>query len=322
MKRNTIILAGLVILLWGAWYAFHTEEKAELSIRERRDFFKADSLEVDSIAVKYATWAHLSRTGGQWRVFFPDWQHEADPGILGEVFRFTNEMVLENLISTKPAKHQSFQVDTLTGTVLQFFSAGIPVAEFVMGKAGADFNHTYIRQLQSDSVYLAKGDFQRVFRRVPSDWGSRVIYPTDSSQLQSIRWITQDGEVRAARDAAGAWLVYKDGGTTGFPVDTSVFNVRLRRLCPLNTDAFALEGTGAVAETDNPFLQLILDSKDGRSDTLLWNHTPESESRMFAFRPGRPKPLFIFYRSSYDRIKGIFSDLVAKSTIPRADEPK
>jgi hypothetical protein len=231
-------------------------------------------------------------------------------------------MVLENLISTKPAKHQSFQVDTLTGTVMQFFSDGLPVAEFVMGKAGADFNHTYIRQLQSDSVYLAKGDFQRVFRRVPSDWGSRVIYPTDSANLQSIRWITQDGEVRVARDGSGQWLVYKDGGATGLPVDTSVFNVRLRRLCPLTTDAFALEGTGALAEVDNPFMQLILDSKDGRSDTLLWNHTPESESRMFAFRPGRPKPLFIFYRSSYDRIKGIFSDLVMKQSIPRADEPK
>ncbi len=226
-------------------------------------------------------------------------------------------MVLENLISTKEAKHQQFQVDTVIGTVLQFFASGTPVAEFVMGKAGADFNHTYIRQLYSDSVYMARGDFQRVFRRVPADWGSRVIFPTDSSTLISIRWITRDGEVRVARDEGGPWLVYKDGGTTGLPVDTSIFNVRLRRFSPLTTDAFAMEGTGVSAELDNPFLQLILDSRDGRSDTLLWNHVPESESRMFAFKPGRPKPLFIFYRSSYDRIKGIFADLVDKGGVNR-----
>ena len=320
MKRNLLILAGLAVVLWGAWYAFHTVEQAELSIRERRDFFKADSLSVDSIAVKYATWAHLARRDGRWTVIFPDWQHDADPGILSQVFKFTNEMVLENLISTKPAKHGSFQVDTLSGTVMQFFSGGEPVIEFVMGKSGADFNHTYIRQLHSDSVYLARGDFQRVFRRVPSDWGSKVIFPIDSSQLHSIRWITQEGEVRAARGDDGMWKVYKDRGTVGIPVDTSVFNVRLRRMCPLNTDAIALDSKGATAETDNPYLQLILDSRDGRSDTLLWNHTPESESRMFAFRPGRPKPLFIFYRSSYDRMKGIFSDLVAKSGIQRSGE--
>ncbi len=320
MTRNLLILLGLVVLLWGAWYAFHTGEQSELSIRERRDFFKADSLVVDSMAVKHATWVNLSRRDGRWNVIFPDWHQEADPNILGQVFKFTNEMVLENLISTKPAKHSSFQVDTLSGTVLQFFSQGKPVAEFVMGKAGADMNHTYIRQLQSDSVYLARGDFQRVFRRVPTDWGSRVIFPTDSSQLTSIRWISRDGEVRAARGDDAVWKVYKDGGTTGFPVDTSVFNVRLRKLCPLSTDAFAMEGTGATAETDNPDWQLILDSRDGRSDTLLWNHTPESESRMFAFRPGRPKPLYIFYRSSYDRLKGIFSDLVAKNGIPRSSK--
>jgi hypothetical protein len=318
MKRNLFILFGLMVILWGAWYAFHTEERAELSIRERRDFFKADSLAVDSIAVKYATWVNLNRRDGRWNVIYSDWQHEADPNILGQVFKFTNEMVLENLISTKPEKHTSFQVDTMMGTVLRFFSQGAPAAEFVMGKAGADMNHTYIRQLQSDSVYMARGDFQRVFRRVPADWGSRMIFPTDSSQLNSIRWISKTGEVRVARGDDGVWKVYKDGGATGLPVDTSVFNVRLRKMCPLNTDAFAMEGTGVTAETDNPDWQLILDSRDGRSDTLLWNHTPESESRMFAFRPGRPKPLYIFYRSSYDRMKGIFSDLVAKDGIQRS----
>ena len=320
MKRNLFILAGLVVLLWGAWYAFQTDEQTELSIRARHDFFKADSLSVDSIAVKYATWTHLSRRDGRWIVIFPDWQQDADPNILGQVFRCTKDMVMENLISTKSAKHGSFQVDTLSGTVMRFFSGGSPVAEFVMGKAGADFNHTYIRQLQSDSVYLARGDFQRVFRRVPSDWGSRVIFPTDSSKLLSIRWLTQEGEVRAARGDDGVWKVYQNGSTVGLPVDTAVFNVRLRRMCPLTTDAFALEGTGVAAETGNPFLQLILDSRDGRSDTLLWNHTPEAESRMFAFRPGRPKPLYIFYRSSYDRLKGIFNDLVAKDGIQRSGE--
>ncbi|HWO58326.1 MAG TPA: DUF4340 domain-containing protein [bacterium] len=322
MKRNTLVLAGLVVLLWGAWYVFHTEEKTELSIRERRDFFKADSTAVDSIAVKYANWAYLSRRGGNWTVIFPEYSHAADPNILRDVFRFTNEMVLENLISTRPEKHSSFQVDTTSGTVLQFFAGGVPVAEFVMGKAGADFNHTYIRQLQSDSVYMARGDFQRVFRRVPTDWGSRVIAETDSAQLVSVRWITRDGEVRVARADNGPWLVYKDGAAAGLPVDTAVFNVRLRRFTPLTTDAFASAGTGVEAETDNPYMQLILDSRDGRSDTLLWNHPKEDDGRYFAFRPGRPKPLFIFYKGSFDRIKGVYADLIDKGGIKRIDEPQ
>jgi hypothetical protein len=102
--------------------------------------------------------------------------------------------------------------------------------------------------------------------------------------------------------------------SSGLPVDTAVLKTRLQRMAPLRCDALALEGSGAVAETDNPHLQLIIDTKDGRSDTLLWNHPGENEQRMFAFRPGRPRPVFIFYKGSYDRMKGIFSDLVAKDS--------
>jgi hypothetical protein len=320
MKRNLLILAGLVLLLWGAWYIYHAEEKSQLSVRERRDFFKADSLTVDSIAVRYGTWTHLARRGGRWVVIFPEWQTDAAPNTLRDVFKFTNEMVLENLISTRAEKHRSFNVDSSTGTVLQFFSGGMPEAEFVMGKAGADFNHTYIRQLQSDSVYLARGDFQRVFRRVPTDWGSRVIFQVDSSQLASVRWISRDGEVRVSRGESGEWLVFKDRGQDGLPVDTTIFNVRLRHLCPLTIDTYASDGTGVAAQTDNPYLQLILDTRDGRADTLLWNHPSESDMRMFAFRPGRPKPLFIFYKGSYDRLNGIYRNLVAKDGIKRIDD--
>lgn len=314
MKRNTIVLAGLVVLLWGAWYLFHTEEKTELSIRERRDFFKADSLAVDSIAVRYGTWTHLVRRDGKWTVHFPDWSTDADLNILRDVFRFTNEMVLENLISTRAEKHSSFKVDTLTGTVLRFFVGGAPQAEFVMGKAGADFNHTYIRQMQSDSVYMARGDFQRVFRRVPMDWGTRTLIPGDSTELASVRWITKDSEIKVARTEGGPWLVYKDGSATGLPVDTAVFNERLRTLCPLKLDAYASDGTGVTAQTENPHMQLIVEKRDGRADTLLWNTPNEPDVRYWAFRPGRPKPLYMIYKGRYEKLVGDYKALVAKDT--------
>lgn len=321
MGRNTLILAGLVVLLWGAWYLFSREERSDLSVRERTDFFSADSSSVDSISVRYGNWVHLVRRDGQWIVKISDWETIADPNILQNVFKFTNEMVLENLISTRAEKHASFKVDTLTGTMLRFFSGGEPTAEFVMGKAGADFNHTYIRQLRSDSVYLARGDFQRVFRRVPMDWGSRVIFQADSSQLASIRWITRDEEVRVVRNENGAWLVYKNSGTVGLPVDTSVFNVRLRTLSPLTIDTYASEGWGDTAQVDAPYMQLILDTRDGRADTLLWNAPSDKSDRMYAFRPGRPKPLFIFHQSTYDRITFDYRELVFKGGSDRVNEP-
>lgn len=321
MKRNTLILVALVVVLWGAWYLFSREEKHDLSVMERGQFFHADSTAVDSIEIKYATYCQLVRRDGAWQVVFPDWTYPADLRIVSDIFRFTNDMVLENLISTKAEKHEAFRVDTVRGTVLRFFSHGNPAAEFVMGKGGADMNHTYIRQLHSDSVYMARGDFQRVFRRVPADWPSKVLFDADSSQISRISWITKDAKIWVERDPAGSWKVYRDGAAAGLPVDTTVFNARLRYMCPLHTDAFALEGSGAVANSDSVALQLILDTKDGRADTLLWNAPKGNDTRWFAFHPGRPKPLFIFYASSYDRMKGIYADLVMKGNTKSAPAP-
>lgn len=319
MKRNTLILAALVVVLWGAWYLYSSEEKQELSLQARLDFFHADSLAVDSVAVKYATWCSLVRRDGRWDVVFPDWSYPADSKITSDIFRFTNEMVLENLISTKAEKHTSFQVDTVNGTQLRFFENGVPTAEFVMGKAGADMNHTYIRRLGSDSVYMARGDFQRVFRRVPTDWPTRLIFDVDTISLARISWISADTKVWVERDAAGGWRVFKEGAAAGLAVDTSVFNVRLRRMCPMKCDAFVIDTNAARADLASPHEQIIIQASDGRADTLLFNAPRENDNKRYAFHAGRPRPLFIFYQNSYDRIKGIYTDLVLKGGAKRLD---
>jgi hypothetical protein len=145
------------------------------------------------------------------------------------------------------------------------------------------------------------------------DWGSRVLFEVDSSQLASIRWIKKDEEIRVVRTEGGPWLAYKNDGTVGLPVDTSYFNLRLRTLCPLTVDTYASEGTGKVAQVEAPHMQMILQAFDGRADTLLWNDPSTTDNRMYAFRPGRPKPLCIFHQGTYGRITATFPELVAKN---------
>jgi hypothetical protein len=316
MKRNTLILLGLVVVLWGIWYFYSGSQRRELSVIERREFFQVDTLAVDSIAVKYANWSHLARRGDQWYCIYPDWTYPADNRILADVFRTTNDMVLENLIATKSEKHRTFEVDTVRGTVMEFFVHGQSVSRFVMGKSGADFSHTYIRRLGSDSVYLARGDFQRVFRRVPTDWVSLMVFDIDSAEVDTIRWITADRETRVWRAPDRSWRVWATGTSGEKPVDTAILNVRLRRLCPLRADAFAPEGGSNVANLSNPSLQLIISTSQGRADTLMWNPIGEQgggEPRTYAFFPGRPQPLLVFFKGSYDRIIGRYEDLVLKN---------
>jgi hypothetical protein len=312
MPRRLLYLLGLLIALWGIWYFYSASERRSLAVPQQRDFFWTDSLKVDSIAVRYATWTHLARHDGRWVVFTPSGPQPADEPRLSELMRTDNEMVLENLISTRPDKFDKFDVDTSHGVVMKLFAQGKPEAEFVMGKIAADYLHTYVRRLASDSVFMARGNFQRIYNRAPTEWRSTVVFDADSTTIDTVRWIEPDrGETRLIHMPDKSWTVWKPGLDQPQPVDTAIANLKLRRLSPLRADAFPVDGSTDIPKFDSLGLQLIVHATDGRADTLVWQHVAEKETqRTWAIHPGRPYPVYIFFRGSYDRLLGRYDTLV------------
>jgi len=316
MTRKLLYLVGLLILLWGIWYFYSASERRSLAVQEHRDFFWADSLKIDSIAIRYATWTHLVRRDGRWMVLTPHGDVPADEQKLSEVLRTNNEMVLENLISTRPDKFGKFDVDSARGVTMNLFSAGKPLAEFVLGKVASDMRHTYVRRAASDSVYMARGNFQRIYNRAPTDWRSTLVFDSDSTTIDTVRWIEPDrGETRLIRMPDKSWMVWKPGLDRPVPVDTTIAHVKLRKLSPLRADAFPIEGDPNIPKFDTLGLQMIVHLTDGRADTLVWNHVAEKETqRTWAIHPGRSYPVYIFFRGSYDRLIGRFETLVKQDS--------
>jgi hypothetical protein len=312
MTRKLLYLAGILVLLWGVWYFYSASERRSLAVPQHRDFFWTDSLKVDSVAIRYATWTHLVRRNGRWVVLTRGGELPADAQKLAQAIRTNNEMVLENLISTRQDKFEKFDVDTSRGVVMHLFAQGRPLSEFVLGKMAPDFRHTYVRRLASDSVFMARGNFQRIYNRAPTDWRSTLISDLDSTTIDTIRWIEPDrGETRLIHMPDKSWMVWKLGLDHPMPVDTAIANLKLRMLSPLRADAFPVEGDPSIPKFDTLGLQLIVHATDGRADTLVWNPVAETESqRTWAIRPGRPYPAYIFFRGSYDRLLGRYETLV------------
>ncbi|HEX9750511.1 MAG TPA: DUF4340 domain-containing protein [candidate division Zixibacteria bacterium] len=318
MKRSTIILGILAVVLLAGWYFLRTAEKSELSIRELHDLFAVDTARVDSIAFKYATWTHLTRRNGRWQVLNEDWSHPADTAMVRQVFSTTNDIVLENLISTRADKHEKLKIDIGSGALLQFFHQGTPLAQFVLGKRGPGASHTFIRRLKSDSVYQATGDLTQVFRRVPSDWMAKEMLSYDTAQIAEIRWTENGRETVLRRDDDRSWVVSLDDGDAR-PVDTSIANFKIAYVSRLRADALVPESAEIVAQLDNPAQQLVVVGADGRADTLQWNTIREEDvGRTYAFRSGHSKPIYIFFKGSYDRLFSRFSDLVRKDSTDSA----
>jgi hypothetical protein len=314
MTRKLLILAGSLICLWGAWYLYSSSERAALSVNERADFFWVDSLRVDSVAVKYADWTHLAKHNGRWYVERPTYEHPADEALLSRIIATTNGMMLENVISTNAVKFEKFQVDTTYGRVMRFFADGNPLAEFVIGKLSAGSVNTYVRQLNSDSVFLARGQFQQLFTMMPDQWKSRVVFDVDSSAVDTIRWIYPNGETRLARGADRLWTVWETGKGQPLPADTAAVNAKLTQLCPLRTNNFHPEGNPDVPTFDTLSLHLIVVTSDHRADTVVYNIPGKDSGKVYARYPGHPEPTFLFYKTAYDRLVARHEDLIVKDT--------
>lgn len=314
MIRKLLILAGILMALWGGWYAYSSKEDAALSVKERKDFFWVDTLKVDSAAVKYADWTDLAKRDGKWYVIRPAYTFPADENLLSRIIGTTNNMTLENLISTNAVKFDKFQVDTTLGRVMRFFSGGNPLAEFVIGKLGAGSVDTYVRQLNSDSVFLARGQFQQLFTMMPDQWKSPIVIDADSSQVDTIRWIYPKSETRLARNPGGMWSVWETGKGQPAPVDSAALDAKLKLVCPLRNNSFVPEGNPDVPTFDTLSLQLIVVKNDQSADTVVYNIPGEKSGKVFARYPGRPEPTFLFYKTAYDKLVAHYDDLIVKDT--------
>ncbi|MEW5875663.1 MAG: DUF4340 domain-containing protein [Candidatus Zixiibacteriota bacterium] len=319
MKRNLVTLAVVLLVLWGGWYMYSSSEKKELSVTERHDFFWVDTLKVDSVYFKYADWTHLVKRGDRWVVRTPSTEVPANANLLSRVMNSSNTMVLENIISTNPVKSERFEVDTLRGRIMRCFGGGETLAEFVIGKIGGDLSHTYVRRLDSDTVYLARGQFQQLFTMMPDMWKSLTVFEFDSSMVDSIRWSYPDVETKLFRAPDRSWLAWRTGMKEPVPADTTSARARLAAMAPLKVDGYHPEGSPGAPTFDTLGLQLIVNTSDGRADTLICNTLPEGSQKTYARRPGREHPIYIFFGPDYGRIKGRYEDLIGSSA-PKAEK--
>ena len=312
MKRNLLLLVFALAILWFGWYLYSSSEAEKLAVPQHMDFFVVDTLAVDSVEVKYADWTRLAKIGGEWIVYADGYTFPANTEQLTKLLNATNSLVLENMISRSPAKFKKFEVDTTRGRVMRFFSQGKPLAEFVIGKLGPGVSHTYVRRLDSDSVYLARGRFQQLYTLMPDMWKSSIIVDCDSSTIDTIRWVYPDHEIQLARATGEPWTVTSSRVVQPQPVDTAFVGRLLYLMCPLYTQTFLPDSSPEEVVFDKIGLQLIMTQSDGAADTIIWKDVPPNENRMTARYASQPKPIFLFARQRYEQIAPPYDSLVAR----------
>ena len=188
MKRNTLILLGILILLVAGVFLV-LQKPGELSTTEATGdvLVRYDSAAVDGIEIISAGGrVTLEKQGANWMLTRP-LRAVADEAVVTSTIGKGNAIVLKGVVSSNPAKQTLFQVDS-TGTSVKFLGKGVSLAAFRVGKPGPAYTETYVRRENDNDVYLAEGMLGYLFARQARDWRDKTIFKTPLETVTSVQF--------------------------------------------------------------------------------------------------------------------------------------
>jgi hypothetical protein len=188
MKRNTLILVGILLLLIVAvFFVLQRPGERSISADGTEMLVSYDSAAVDKIEVKSASGTTiLQREGAGWMLTSP-LRAKADEAGVHQLLGKGRMIALKALISNNPQKQSMFQVDS-TGPLVRLFAGSDERAAFRIGKPGASYTETYVRREGSNDVFLADGMLLYLFAKQPRDWRDKAILRMPQESLKNVRY--------------------------------------------------------------------------------------------------------------------------------------
>ena len=188
MKRNTLILAGvLVVLILAVFFVLQRPGERSVSADGGELLVSYDSAAVDKIQVSSTSGTTiLQREGAGWMLTFP-LRAKADDAGVHQLLSKARMIALKAMVSSNPQKQTLFQVDS-AGTLVRMSAGGNERAAFRIGKTGSTYTETYVRREGSNDVFLADGMLLYLFVKQPRDWRDKAILRIPQESIRSVRY--------------------------------------------------------------------------------------------------------------------------------------
>lgn len=188
MKKNINILIGLfILLLVVAFLVLQKPGEQSASSASVGQMVHIDSALVDKIELKtQTTFIELEKRGTEWFVVQPI-AYKADQANIERVIHQLKTMEIKTIISSKPEKHNVFQVDS-TGLQVKVYKQGTEKEAFVIGKMAESYSESYARKLHSNDVLLVEGAYSYMFNRPAKDWRDKTIFITPKENIKEIKY--------------------------------------------------------------------------------------------------------------------------------------
>ncbi|MGB2696802.1 MAG: DUF4340 domain-containing protein [Candidatus Zixiibacteriota bacterium] len=298
MKKTIIPLLMILSLCVIVYFLLISREKKTYS-PERVDTF----MQIDSSAVNKIEFCILQtkmvfdKKTGNWYASGPD-SFKVDQRLVGQLLNMVANLEVVDLISTNPQKQILFQVDTLTGTILNFMSGNDTLASLAVGKTSPDFMYTYVRKSNSDKVWSAKGFLSRMVSRRLDQWRDKSILELEPEKIVAVEFKKRKGSFRLIQ-ADTLWRIAPSPYTKEYDAKQDETRNFINRISNLRTDAFALLSDLEGVDFKKPALTIKLTLDDGSEEILTIVQKIEEDKRYFLIKKG-DETFFILYQGSFD----------------------
>lgn len=274
-----LILA--LVVVGGLWGGLELRGRSKARPQPLYPDFKIEAAEKITIESPQGS-AVLEKENGAWIAASED-SFPAEADAIRDMLVTIAAFSRKDRISSNPQKQALYQVDSSGASVTVQDGGGKTMASLVVGKTGADYQSTYVRESKSNDVIMAQGAFSHIFNRGKRSWQDKRIFNLQPDQVAEVG-MTRAGETTVLkRGSDGAWYVSEPESAA---CDQGRVSGLVRTLATLRCEGFA--GRTPLLEwgVASPDSSVYLKTTDGDQRTLLIGHTGEGDRFYAALAQG------------------------------------
>ncbi len=294
MKNNqTLYAAGILGILAILYYLTQTGAVDTKSIDTDKFAFDRNDIYEIELTNSGTTLAFSQNEGGWLLENYP-----VDTVRMNQFLNLFSELKIDRLITQNAEKHVKYEVTDESSQVLAKSESGKDLLHVIIGKQGANYQETFVREYSDDAVFAVKSSLGQYKTKTQADFWDKSMTQIDVNQINYVELI---GEMN--------YILHRNGPVWTFDGKQVDFEKVTSMLSPLSN----LKGSNFASEitADNAFYQGIsLGFEDG-SNLELTFHLKEATGALLLVKVSGNDKIFEYSKSGLNRYKKTLSDLIA-----------
>ncbi len=294
MKNRQTLYAGGVLILLAVIY-FFTQTGDVDTKKIDVDMLQVDKSLVEQVAIKTGTVdLELVRTGDSWKLE----NYPVDTTRMKRLLDQFTGLGVDRIITRNADNYEKYQVTDESPRVALNPADGSTLLELIIGKQGANYQETFVRQAGEDPVYAVKTSLRQYTTQTQADYWDKTITDFDVNQISGVIF---SGEVNYTLKREGVVWTYD-----GEMVDLEKVMNLLRPLGKIKGSGFA--DTEIEPERFTQAINITLES--GVSITLE-TYLQDDEGKMLLVKSNQKSKILTYSKSNLNRYDKHLSDLIA-----------